>query len=49
MFFELKTYKFFQEGILALSRMEQQGLRIDMKYAEEKKLELTKEIEKLIS
>lgn len=47
MFFELKTYKFFQEGILALSRMEQQGLRIDMKYAEEKKLELTKEIEKL--
>lgn len=42
-----QAYRLFHEGILALSRAEQQGIRVDMKYAENKKKELTQKIESI--
>lgn len=43
----MDTNKFFLDGILALSRMEQQGFRIDMDYIAGKKVEIDKQIPKL--
>ena len=42
-----EAYKLFHDGILALSRAEQAGLRIDVDYIEKKKTFLTKKIEHL--
>jgi DNA polymerase-1 len=40
-------YQLLHDGILALARAEQQGLRVDMEYLEGKKKHITREIEKL--
>lgn len=41
------AYKLFHKGILAFSRAEMQGIRVDVPYAEKKKARLTKKIERL--
>lgn len=41
------AYNLFHEGMLALARAEQQGIRVDMDYAENKKLQLNRKIDKL--
>lgn len=43
----MDTNKFFLDGILALSRMEQQGFRIDLDYISRKKTEIDQQIIKL--
>lgn len=42
-----KAYKLFHKGTLALSRAEQQGMRIDVTYCKRKKKSLTRKIERL--
>jgi DNA polymerase-1 len=42
-----EAYKLMHNGVLAFSRMEHQGLRVDIEYIHRKKEELTKEIKKL--
>jgi len=42
-----KAYKLFHEGIIAFSRAEQQGFRVDMDYVEKKKVELTRKINRV--
>jgi len=42
-----EAYQLFHQGILALSRAEQAGLRVDVTYIEKKKAFLTKKIEHL--
>lgn len=41
------AYQLLHEGILALARAEQQGIRVDMEYIENKKAHLTRKIERL--
>jgi len=43
----LRAYNLLHEGILALARAEQQGIRVDVDYLESKKKRLTKEINQL--
>ena len=43
----VEAYMLFHNGTLALARAEQQGIRIDMEYAEKKKQHLTRKIEYL--
>lgn len=45
----IDAYRLMHDGILALARAEQQGIRVDMEYIERKKAFLTKKIEKLES
>ncbi len=40
----LDAYKLFHDGILALQRAEQQGMRVDVEYCEKKKAHLTRKI-----
>ena len=42
-----EAYQLLHDGILALSRMEQQGIRVDVDYIESKKAHLTRKIERL--
>jgi len=42
-----EAYNLFHKGILAFARAEQQGIRVDVEYAEKKKQRLTKKIERL--
>lgn len=42
-----EAYSLFHDGILALARAEQAGLRVDMAYIERKKKSLTRKIERL--
>jgi DNA polymerase-1 len=42
-----QAYQLLHKGTLALTRAEQQGIRIDMEYCEVKKKQLTRKIEKL--
>lgn len=42
-----EAYKLLHNGILALARAEQQGIRVDLEYVEGKKAELTKRIDEL--
>jgi len=44
---KMDAYYLMHEGILALSRAEQQGFRVDLEYAERKKVHLSRKIEKL--
>ena len=43
----LDAYKLLHDGILALSRAEAQGMRVDVEYCYKKKAHLTRKIEKL--
>jgi len=40
-----EAYNLFHDGILALGRAEQQGIRVDVEYIEEKQAQLTKRID----
>ena len=42
-----QAYDLMHKGVLALARAEQQGLRVDVEYAERKKVHLTRKIEYL--
>ena len=42
-----KAYNLLHDGILALNRAEQQGMRIDVEYCERKKTHLTRKIDRL--
>jgi len=44
-----EAYRLLHDGILALSRAEQQGIRVDIEYVENKKTHLTRKIERLES
>ncbi len=44
-----QAYNLLHNGVLALSRAERQGIRVDLDYAERKKLQLTKKIKRLES
>lgn len=44
---EKRAYELFHKGALALAKAERVGFRIDVKYCEDKKKELTEEIERL--
>lgn len=44
---DIIAYNLFHKGILAFARAEQQGIRVDMEYAESKKQFLTRKIEYL--
>lgn len=43
------AYQLLHDGILAFARAEQQGIRIDMEYAERKKQHLTRKIDRLVT
>ena len=43
----IQAYQLLHNGVLALGRAEQQGIRVDTEYAEKKKHRLTKKIERL--
>lgn len=42
-----EAYQLLHDGVIALSRVEQQGLRIDVQYIHKKKMEITNQIKKL--
>ena len=42
-----EAYKLLHDGILAISKAEQQGIRVDMEYVEAKKIGLTRKIDRL--
>ena len=42
-----QAYQLMHDGILALSRAEQQGIRVDMEYLENKEKHLSRKIERL--
>ncbi len=44
-----QAYRLLHNGVLAFSRAERQGIRVDLDYAERKKLQLTKKIKRLES
>ncbi|HDY87133.1 MAG TPA: hypothetical protein ENH82_03335 [bacterium] len=43
----IQAYKLMHDGTLALARAERQGIRVDVNYAESKKLHLTRKIDRL--
>jgi len=42
-----EAYQLFHNGILALSRAESQGIRVDVEYIQNKRAHLTRKIERL--
>jgi DNA polymerase I len=42
-----EAYQLMHDGVLAFARAEQQGIRVDMEYAEKKKNHLTRKIERM--
>lgn len=45
----MEAHRLLHDGILALHRAEQQGMRVDIEYCKDKKINLTKRIDRLIN